>query len=196
MDGYEATKYIRKNLSPPKSATPIIAMTAHAISGEIERCEKVGMNDYISKPFDEDKLYAKILTVLKIDNAMEDNTKKTETTKSEDRYTDLTYLKKLSKGDNDFVKQMISIFINQTPTAIQKMEADLSNKDWASLRAVAHKMKPSFSFVGVTSLQEKIETIEDNAAQGTNANLIADLIAQVKEVSLKAVAELQTEQIS
>lgn len=195
MDGYEATRYIRKNLPPPKSTIPIIAMTAHAISGEVERCEQVGMNDYISKPFNEDILYSKILTVLKIDTAMEDNTTKTETKINDDRYTDLTYLKKLSKGDNDFVKQMISIFIDQTPTAIQKMEADLSNKNWASLRAVAHKMKPSFSFVGVTSLQEKIETIEDNAAQGTNANLIANLIAEVKEVSLKAVAELQTEQI-
>ena len=194
MDGYEATRYIRQNLPAPKSSIPIIAMTAHAISGEVERCEKVGMNDYISKPFDEDNLYSKIRTVLKIDNAMENNNTKTETNKNGERYTDLTYLKKLSKGDNDFVQQMISIFINQTPTAIQKMESDLSNKDWGSLRAVAHKMKPSFSFVGVTSLQEKIETIEDNAAQGTNPNLIADLIAQVKEVSLKAVAELQTEQ--
>lgn len=191
MDGYEATRYIRKNLTPPKSTIPIIAMTAHAISGEVERCEQVGMNGYISKPFNEDHLYSKILTVLNIDNAMEE--KSTQDTKiNGEKYTDLTYLKKLSKGDDDFVKQMISIFINQTPTAIQKMEADLSNKDWASLRAVAHKMKPSFSFVGVTSLQEKIETIEDNAAQGTNPNLIADLIAQVKEVSLKAVAELQT----
>jgi CheY-like chemotaxis protein/two-component sensor histidine kinase len=192
MDGYEATRYIRKKMSPPKSTIPIMAMTAHAISGEIERCEQVGMNGYISKPFNEDHLYEKILTILNLDNTMEDNTN-AGTQMNEGRYTDLTYLKKLSKGDDDFVKQMISIFINQTPTAIQKMEADLSNKDWTSLRAVAHKMKPSFSFVGVTSLQEKIETIEDNAEKGTNANLIADLIAQVKEVSLKAVAELQTE---
>lgn len=192
MDGYEATRYIRKKLSPPKSTIPIMAMTAHAISGEIERCEQVGMNGYISKPFNEDHLYEKILTILNLDT-MEEN-KNTGTQMNEGRYTDLTYLKKLSKGDDDFVKQMISIFISQTPTAIQKMEADLSNKDWGSLRAVAHKMKPSFSFVGVTSLQEKIESIEDNASQGTNANLIADLIAEVKEVSLKAVAELQTEQ--
>lgn len=194
MDGYEATRYIRKKLTPPKSTIPIMAMTAHAISGEVERCEQVGMNGYISKPFNEDHLYQKILTILNMDHAMEEKTN-TGNQVNEGKYTDLTYLKKLSKGDDDFVKQMISIFINQTPTAIQKMEADLSNKDWTSLRAVAHKMKPSFSFVGVTSLQEKIETIEDNAAQGTNANLIADLIAQVKEVSLKAVAELQTEQI-
>ncbi|HSH64590.1 MAG TPA: ATP-binding protein, partial [Bacteroidia bacterium] len=125
MDGYAATTFIRKNLTPPKSTIPIIAMTAHAISGEAERCEKVGMNDYISKPFNEDHLYTKILTVLNIKNPMEQNSK-TDHEISVQKYTDLTYLKKLSKGDNDFVKQMISIFINQTPTAIQKMEADLS----------------------------------------------------------------------
>ena len=55
-------------------------------------------------------------------------------------------------------------------------------------------MKPSFSFVGVEELQKKIETIETNAAAETNEKLIAELIAQVKEVSLKAVDELKTEQ--
>ncbi len=190
MDGYEATKHIRKALAAPKSQIPIIAMTAHAISGEVKRCEQVGMNGYISKPFNEDDLYTKIRTVLKLNSTMDTNVNKLK----EKKYTDLTYLKTLSKGDTDFVKQMISIFINQTPTAIQKMESDLSNKNWASLRAVAHKMKPSFSFVGVEELQKKIETIETNAAAETNEKLIAELIAQVKEVSLKAVDELKTEQ--
>ncbi len=191
MDGYEATKYIRKNFKAPKSTIPIIAMTAHAISGEVERCEQVGMNGYISKPFNEDHLYSKIISILKLDNKMETNSQ-LDSKPDEERCTDLTYLKGLSKGDNEFVKNMISIFIKQTPAAIQKMEADLSNKDWGSLKAVAHKMKPSFSFVGITTLKDKIESIEDNASQGTNPNLIADLIAEVKEVSLKAVAELQT----
>lgn len=60
MDGYEATSYIRKHLGDKKNI-PIVAMTAHAIKGEIEKCLAVGMNDYISKPFKPEELYARII---------------------------------------------------------------------------------------------------------------------------------------
>ena len=59
MDGYEATRFIREQLQLVD--IPIIAMTAHAIIGEKEKCQRAGMNDYISKPFYPDELYNKIL---------------------------------------------------------------------------------------------------------------------------------------
>ena len=57
MNGYEATTIIRKELN---SNVPIIAMTAHAMAGEKERCLSLGMNDYISKPIDANLLFGKI----------------------------------------------------------------------------------------------------------------------------------------
>lgn len=65
MDGYEATRSIRKMDNALKSNVPIIAMTAHAMSGEAEKCMQAGMNEYISKPFDAKILYHKIISVLK-----------------------------------------------------------------------------------------------------------------------------------
>jgi CheY-like chemotaxis protein len=62
MDGYEATIEIRKLKS--ESELPIIAMTANAVKDQIERCYKVGMNDVITKPIDEDELVEKITKVL------------------------------------------------------------------------------------------------------------------------------------
>ena len=64
MDGYEATQHIR-NLESGKKDVPIIAMTAHTIKGELERCLDIGMNDFISKPFNVSELYEKIGAVLK-----------------------------------------------------------------------------------------------------------------------------------
>jgi len=62
MDGFETTGVIRKEKESPNNKTPIIAMTAHAMKDEKENCIAAGMNDYISKPFDPEELFAKIKT--------------------------------------------------------------------------------------------------------------------------------------
>lgn len=64
MDGYEATQKIR-TLNTYKKDIPIIAMTAHTFKGEYERCIEMGMNDFISKPFDTKELYEKIYKLSK-----------------------------------------------------------------------------------------------------------------------------------
>ncbi|MDB5117912.1 MAG: luxQ 1 [Mucilaginibacter sp.] len=64
MDGYEATQKIRA-LKTYKKDVPIIAMTAHTIKGEYEHCIEIGMNDFISKPFDTKELYEKIYKLSK-----------------------------------------------------------------------------------------------------------------------------------
>lgn len=58
MDGYEATTIIRKEL---KSNIPIIALTAHVLQEEREKCLALGMNEYVAKPFDPKELYNKII---------------------------------------------------------------------------------------------------------------------------------------
>ena len=67
MDGYDAAREIRK-MQTPMASVPIIAMTAHAMEGEIDRCKLAGMNDYISKPFNKNMLYEKICNALKVNN--------------------------------------------------------------------------------------------------------------------------------
>ncbi|WEK20112.1 MAG: response regulator [Candidatus Pedobacter colombiensis] len=64
MDGYETTIHIR-DLKSYKKDVPIVAMTAHTIKGEMEKCLSIGMNDYISKPFHANELYEKITGLVK-----------------------------------------------------------------------------------------------------------------------------------
>jgi signal transduction histidine kinase/ActR/RegA family two-component response regulator len=63
MDGYETTRNIR-NMPGSKKDIPIMAMTAHTIKGEMERCLAIGMNDYIPKPFNINELFEKIFALV------------------------------------------------------------------------------------------------------------------------------------
>jgi CheY-like chemotaxis protein len=64
MDGYTATKLIRSS-KQSFNAVPIIALTAHAIKEEIEKCMAAGANDHVSKPFQAEDLVAKIETLVR-----------------------------------------------------------------------------------------------------------------------------------
>ena len=64
MDGFLATKKIREIETSTNSFTPIIAITANAMSGDREACLAVGMDDYISKPFQVDILIGKMKSLL------------------------------------------------------------------------------------------------------------------------------------
>ena len=64
MNGFEATAAIRAAEGSSSAATPIIAMTAHAMKGDRERCLAGGMDDYVSKPIDPAILFDAIDRVL------------------------------------------------------------------------------------------------------------------------------------
>jgi len=57
MDGFEATREIRKNKNGKNANTPIIALTANAMKGDREKCIEAGMNDYISKPLHPEDIF-------------------------------------------------------------------------------------------------------------------------------------------
>ena len=62
MNGFEATEHIRNKMN---LQTPIIALTADVTTVDLKKCKALGMNDYISKPLDENLLYSKIMNLIK-----------------------------------------------------------------------------------------------------------------------------------
>jgi PAS domain S-box-containing protein len=196
MDGYEATSHIRSKLNHPKSGIPIIAMTAHALADESEKCFKMGMNDYISKPFDENKLHLKICRALsktaRAADFLKENGSDGVSTASK-RVTNLAYIEKIANGDQQFVLRMINVFLNQTPLMLDSMTTHLENRDWKGLKAIAHKVKPSVAFMGITEMEQLIGNIEDSAQHETFTDEIGSMLESARNICNEALEELRDE---
>ncbi len=177
MDGYTATLKIRNDL---KLSIPIIAMTAHALAGEKEKCLSYGMNDYISKPIRENELYNLI--------------KKYTTTAMKDSDTeniiDLTYLKELSKGDLEFENAIIRQFIIQVPEELELLQEAIEKHNLSKIKSLAHGMKSSVGYLGLMNkLQQPLQRLESEAVTNEQNPHFQKDYDQVRHICNLAAAE-------
>ncbi len=179
MDGYEATREIR-NLDSAASAIPIIAMTAHALEGEREKCLAAGMNDYLSKPVLLEDLEA-LLDAYLPEQASEESPP-VKNAAAEGQYLDqgvVDNLKLISAGDKDFPAQLIKQFRSQFEAAMVDIEAAIAAHDYARLGEIAHAMKGACSNIGASHMAGLCVKLEKNARSGT-ADLVQDVVAQLR----------------
>lgn len=207
MDGYEATDYIRKHLAPPVCLIPIIAVTAHAATWESEKCIGAGMNDYISKPFNSKELYRKLVkhTLRKrtgcADQAAEHSPQNPPYMEQKPvhldpavvKHTDLTFLRTVAKGNEQFVQKIVNSFVTQASTDIEKMRKSLEDLDYEGLHFIAHKMKSSIHFVGIKSLHDNVREIEKYAQEKSNAERLAEIVPYFINICTLAIKELEAE---
>jgi signal transduction histidine kinase/CheY-like chemotaxis protein len=178
MDGYTATKKIRNELH---SSIPIIAMTAHALAGEKEKCLSLGMNDYLSKPIDEKNLYKQI-TKYAIEN---------KNRKQNFSVIDLSYLHSISNGDKKFEQEMISSFVNEIPGELNNLKNAVEKKDYSAIGSLAHGMKSSISYMGLRLLVPLLQEIEDGAGNGNEFVKIHNDFVLVEATCKLAINEAQ-----
>lgn len=180
MDGYRATETIRHEM---KLDVPIIAMTAHAMAGEKEKCLQLGMNDYVSKPIKETELYN---TIARHAHSLEPR----DVTTAHDQLITLDYLRELSGGDQEFERQILAQFGVQAPEEVAKLEAAWGNRDFDQLRRVAHSLKSTVGYVNLKELQPLLQHIEIQAAAEAEEG-VESAIAIVKEQCDKALREVE-----
>lgn len=181
MDGIEATKIIREEL---EIKTPIIALTANAFKTEIEKCKKAGMNDYITKPFEENTL---LETISK--NLIKSKNKNSN---EEEKLYDLTSLNSLSRGNSDFVNKMINIFKIQTADTIIKIDTAFLENNFEEISRLIHKIKPSIEGMGVFSVYEEVKLLEKMSKETTDKEKMYELFTFIKEVLIKVIKQLKT----
>jgi CheY-like chemotaxis protein len=179
MDGYAATEKIRYDLH---LSIPIIAMTAHALAGEKERCISLGMDDYISKPLNEEQLYKLINKYAQ--TGMPDKSA---------AVINMEYLRSLSNGDKSFERNMIKAFSKQVPAELEELRVAIEEKNYQKTGAIAHNMKSTVSYLGLHQLTPMLQQIEAESENKNGFTRILENFALVHatcQVALKEAEEL------
>ena len=151
MDGYETTQHIRA-LDKGKFGPIIIAVTADAMKDAQEKCKKAGMNDYLSKPVDKNKLKTMLQKYL-LDDITPDQTQlpsppKTKTTNKPVFNFDWQHLHDFSNGDDNLKAQAVTVFLEQAQTdlkALKNLTSETNHDDWEKS---THRLYGSASNLG------------------------------------------------
>ena len=148
MDGMTASKIIREKL---QLKTPILALSANVIKGIEEKCTEAGMQGYISKPFDADSLYSKIMSQLAETNKQEAFT---ENFPPVIVVTDLSRLENMIGTDHAQMKRMLVKFLEITPQYMAELNAGDEVNDLDAIAFASHKIKSSIDLVSSPLLQD------------------------------------------
>ncbi|WP_417942211.1 ATP-binding protein [Flavobacterium sp. RS13.1] len=151
-DGYQTTEYIRKEM---KLTIPIIAMTAHSLVGEQERCYDAGMDAYVPKPFKQAMLLETIRTVLTKDAKHPPKIK-----------IDLSFLDEMSCGNKSFKHDMIDLFIQKLPNELAQLEEAFNTNDIENVKRLTHNMRSSVDIFMLKDLSNFLSFIEQEAVVG------------------------------
>lgn len=211
MDGYKATQSIRQ-LPSPKCLIPIIAMTAHALEDEKEKCIAAGLNDFLSKPFKPIELYKKIRRFTCIEQlkriqkglAIDPTIACKYDTNSETFYVEkgqnefrqkpqlsLDYLNKLYKGNTQKILKMLKIFSETIPKEIDLLSHCYANREWENLKIKAHSLKPTMIYLGLPEFHNAAKELEFLAKEQQDDMKIELNISYLQDVWKDIQLELQ-----
>ena len=150
MDGFEATNIIRQREEGKGGHIPIVAMTAHAMKGDRERCLSAGMDDYLSKPINVTELFDVIDKNTRKTQVKEKEMKpvmKTQETLSSDVF-DLSRAMSVVDGDNELFKDISNIFLTGLPDNLAAIKKRIEEGDAEGLERAAHSLKGSVGNLG------------------------------------------------
>jgi CheY-like chemotaxis protein len=167
MDGYEAARQIRA--LPAYAAVPIVALTAGALQGDVERCVAAGMTDYVSKPFRPLDLAASLDRARRLVGRPGVGQRVPAAPAPFDRES----LLETFDGDAAAIRELSDILARDLPTYLEQMKAACGESDWQTVSRIAHKIRGAAGTVlaaGVCSIGQEVETL---ANEGRDADVAA-----------------------
>lgn len=154
MDGYTATAKIRKR-EGNRRHVPIIAMTAHAMTGDRERCLKAGMDDYISKPIHPEELKA---VIAKWERTREKTVIASPSLKQREMRSSM-------------LQDLATVFVQTASQHILEIEKARKDGAWAPLERSAHALLGSAATLGFDGIASLCRQIQDQASAGCRSSL-------------------------
>jgi CheY-like chemotaxis protein len=201
LDGLESARIIRRDID---TEIPIIALTANAIKGEYERCKAAGMNNYISKPFDEEELIRMLFSYLKEgkvgETVLRDDGEGSRAAEgltgsgTKEEQVPLFSLRELwaiGQGSKTFVRKMVTLFLDQVPLATRKMKEAYDRRDFVTVKSIAHQIKPILDNLEIAGQAKGIREIEKLAAINCPSLSLEERIVRLETIVSEAASVLK-----
>jgi HPt (histidine-containing phosphotransfer) domain-containing protein len=104
----------------------------------------------------------------------------------------LEYLFDLAKGDDEFVKEMLEVFLTENPEELEHLSRAIKSRNYSDIKQIAHKLRSSIPYVGLDSIiGEDVSQMEDLGGEGRDIEKIEAHFARVKEICTRACHELK-----
>ena len=178
MDGFAATAAIRALEQESGTTTPIVAMTAHALKGDRERCIAAGMDEYLSKPIRSKQLTEILETLMSKESQAESSSVSGESESLPvDSLIDWKGALEGVDGDRELFKTVVEVFLDESQRLYQELSMAVQSQDAAKVRSLGHSLKGAMLGVGAFTTADLVQTLEMEAGvrsmQSINASFQA-----------------------
>ncbi|MDR3708790.1 MAG: response regulator [Capsulimonadaceae bacterium] len=157
MDGLEATAAIRNIEKESGVHIPIVALTAHAMKGDRERCLNAGMDFYVSKPIQPQEL---IEVIDSLTQSYSETTTETTDAAPGDQVFDVNAALNRVEGDHELILELIELFFEQSPALMAEIQTAIEKNDTNQLYKSAHSLKGSAANFSATAAYEAALRLE------------------------------------
>ncbi|MFO7868757.1 MAG: PAS domain S-box protein [Bacteroidales bacterium] len=170
LDGIEATKQIRALEND--THVPIISLTAHALKEEQEKCYNAGMDDFLSKPIDLDKLYTVLSKYVNVSSDVSEKNMRTDA--NEPAFlNEIDISKGLQRVGNDkkIYYSMLSSFVHDYTDVGMVLKGALHDEDYTNIEYIAHTLKGVAGNLAINRLSDSAGTLEKLAKNKSRISL-------------------------